>query len=84
MLALWAAGCSSNSGDPTGTTSAAVCNALPPLAPKATYTVGFSQLWEPPGNPWRETNTACDQYDVVAFSDIGGPDAAEGSPESKS
>src|SRR5215471_8994526 len=65
ILALWAAGCSSDAGAPV-TTNAVVCNALPPLAPKATYTVGFSQLWEPPGNPWRETNTASFQDEAAA------------------
>jgi ribose transport system substrate-binding protein len=56
-VALWGMGCSSNAAPASSASGAAMCNALPPLAPKSTYTVGFSQLWEPPGNPWRETNT---------------------------
>lgn len=53
---LTLAGCSDDSESP-GTTSAAVCQALPPLAVKDTYRVGFAQLWEDNG-PWRNANTA--------------------------
>jgi ribose transport system substrate-binding protein len=37
--------------------SQAVCEALPPLAEKDTYKVGFAQLYEEKG-PWRDANTA--------------------------
>lgn len=43
--------------DETGKNSEAVCEELPPLALKDTYTVGFAQLWEDHG-PWRDANTA--------------------------
>jgi ribose transport system substrate-binding protein len=52
---LTLAGCSDDS-ESTGKTNAAVCQALPPLAVKDTYRVGFAQLWEDNG-PWRNANT---------------------------
>jgi galactofuranose transport system substrate-binding protein len=50
-----AVGCGGGSEDPA-TTQGAVCAALPPLAVKDTYKVGFAQLWEDHG-PWRDANT---------------------------
>jgi ribose transport system substrate-binding protein len=43
-------------GNNTSTQTGAVCSALPPLAMKSTYTVGFVQVAE--DNPWRNANTA--------------------------
>jgi ribose transport system substrate-binding protein len=43
-------------GDSTDSSSSAVCDELPPLEQKDTYTVGFAQLYEEHG-PWRDANT---------------------------
>ena len=43
--------------DKTDKSSEAICEGLPPLAPKVSYKVGFAQLWEDHG-PWRDANTA--------------------------
>jgi ABC-type sugar transport system substrate-binding protein len=43
--------------DQAAESSEAVCTELPPLELKATYRVGFAQLWEDHG-PWRDANTA--------------------------
>jgi len=56
LAALALAGCGS-SPEPEAAASAGVCKALPPLAVKSTYRVGFAQLWEDNG-PWRNANTA--------------------------
>jgi ribose transport system substrate-binding protein len=50
------AACGSDSDD-TGKKPSAICQALPPLEDKASYRVGFAQLWEDNG-PWRNANTA--------------------------
>ena len=41
----------------TTKTGEALCTSLPPLKQKASYKVGFAQLWEDHG-PWRDANTA--------------------------
>jgi ribose transport system substrate-binding protein len=41
----------------TDKTEEPICKGLPPLAEKASYKVGFAQLWEDHG-PWRDANTA--------------------------
>jgi ribose transport system substrate-binding protein len=45
------------SDDKTEKNNEAICQDLPPLELKDTYTVGFAQLWEDHG-PWRDANTA--------------------------
>jgi galactofuranose transport system substrate-binding protein len=55
VACVLAVGCGGGSEDPA-TTQGAVCAALPPLAVKDTYKVGFAQLWEDHG-PWRDANT---------------------------
>jgi ribose transport system substrate-binding protein len=57
-------GCGDSSED-TGKDSQATCKALPPLAVKDTYRVGFAQLWEDHG-PWRDANTASMQDEAAA------------------
>jgi ribose transport system substrate-binding protein len=54
LLAGASVGCSSSSEE---SSSAALCEDLPPLELKDTYRVGFAQLWEDNG-PWRDANTA--------------------------
>ena len=49
------AGCGDDD-ESTDSTSSAVCDELPPLEVKDTYTVGFAQLYEAIG-PWRDANT---------------------------
>jgi len=49
-------GACDSGGTATTTQTGAVCTALPPLAMKSTYKVGFSQLYEV-NAPWREANT---------------------------
>src|SRR5262245_22604103 len=73
-------GACSDGGDTTKT--GAVCTALPPLTQKATYKVGFSQLYEENG-PWRNANTksimdeaAKRGYELV-YTPGTRPDAAE-------
>jgi len=61
MLSLSA--CSSNSSDTSNTN---VVNTLPPLVKKATYKVGFVQVWEENDNPWRSANTASIQAEAAA------------------
>jgi galactofuranose transport system substrate-binding protein len=51
-----------------------VCNELPALELKATYRVGFAQLWEDHG-PWRDANTASmlDEADKRGFDMVFDP-----------
>jgi ribose transport system substrate-binding protein len=73
------AGCSS---EKTADTGEADCEALPPLALKDTYQVGFAQLWEDHG-PWRDANTASMQDEAkkrgytLVFDPGTSPDPAE-------
>jgi ABC-type sugar transport system substrate-binding protein len=59
MLSLNA--CSSNSDGGSGPP---VVTTLPPLAKKASYKVGFVQVWED-NNPWRAANTASIQAEAA-------------------
>jgi ABC-type sugar transport system substrate-binding protein len=61
-LALAQAGCSSSTNDAPN--DAPVCTSLPPLAKKASYKVGFAQLYEENG-PWRNANTASIQSEAA-------------------
>jgi galactofuranose transport system substrate-binding protein len=56
LSALSSVACGDDSS-PSGKSSEAVCEELPPLAEKDSYKVGFAQLWEDNG-PWRNANTA--------------------------
>lgn len=53
--------CSSGSDEISGPSAEAK---LPPLTKKATYKVGFVQVWEE-GNPWRNANTASIQAEAA-------------------
>lgn len=54
--------------DKTDKSSQAICQSLPPLELKDTYTVGFAQLWEDHG-PWRDANTASMQDEAEKRGD---------------
>ena len=54
MGCIFLVGCGDEGTDKT---EEPICKALPPLAEKDSYRVGFAQLWEDNG-PWRNANTA--------------------------
>jgi ribose transport system substrate-binding protein len=56
LLGLAAAHCRGSHGS-GATAQVKECTALPPLAQKATYTIGFVPIYEPT-NPWGITNTS--------------------------